>query len=314
MTEGRSPEEPRCAEADLRDSEARCRALAEALRKSEERLRLSQEAGGVGLFDWNLATGEVYWSPSLRDLIGVGAGEAASAETWDNLLHPEDRTAARAAVAAVLADGGKLDVEFRIVRPADGRTLWLASRGEAVLGEDGAPARLVGVNYDVSARKFTEAALWESSERLQLAMRAAELGDWRWDAESDLVTMSERAAAIFGIPPGPHLTWTAMRDLLHPADAERAAAAVSTAVDTDGHYDIEYRLRRPADGREILGRGEGPADLRGRRFAGRHDRRRAGRHRPPLRRGAPAAADPRASPSRQEHPGGLSFPRVGPHR
>ena len=76
----------------------------------------------------------------------------------------------------------------------------------------------------------------------EVALAAARLGDWSWDAASDVVRFSERAAAIFQIPPGPHLTWTKMRELLHPDDAERARVAVERAIQTHSDYDIEYRL------------------------------------------------------------------------
>src|ERR1044071_8696549 len=83
--------------------------------------------------------------------------------------------------------------------------------------------------------------LHSDAERLSLALDAAKLGDWSWDAATDVVTFSERAAQIFQIPAGPHMTWTAMRDLLHPGDAERARAAVEHAIQTHTDYDIEYR-------------------------------------------------------------------------
>ncbi|HEX2254672.1 MAG TPA: PAS domain S-box protein [Thermoanaerobaculia bacterium] len=83
-----------------------------------------------------------------------------------------------------------------------------------------------------------------SAERLNLALSAADLGDWSWDAASDMVTFSERAAEIFGIPPGPQLTWTAMQDLLHPEDRERARQEVERVIAERVQYDIEYRLNR----------------------------------------------------------------------
>ena len=86
---------------------------------------------------------------------------------------------------------------------------------------------------------------------------AAKLGDWSWDASTDVVTFSERAAQIFQIPPGPHMTWTAMRDLLHPADAERARVAVEHAIQTHTDYDIEYRLINGTGERWISARGRG---------------------------------------------------------
>ena len=80
------------------------------------------------------------------------------------------------------------------------------------------------------------------AERLSLALAAAKLGDWSWDAGTDIVSFSSRAAEVFGIPPGPHMTWTAMRELLHPEDRERARLAVEQAITDHSDYAIEYRL------------------------------------------------------------------------
>jgi PAS domain S-box-containing protein len=98
------------------------------------------------------------------------------------------------------------------------------------------------------------------AERLSLALAAARLGDWSWDATTDIVTFSERAAAIFQIPPGPRMTWTAMRSLLHPDDAERVRLAVEHAIETRTDYDIEYRLVNGSGQRWVSARGRGVYD------------------------------------------------------
>ena len=95
------------------------------------------------------------------------------------------------------------------------------------------------------------------AERLSLALAAAKLGDWSWDAASDVVSVSDRAAEIFQLPPGPHMTWTAMRALIHAEDAERARAAVERALQTSTDYDIEYRLINGTGTRWVSARGRG---------------------------------------------------------
>jgi PAS domain S-box-containing protein len=95
------------------------------------------------------------------------------------------------------------------------------------------------------------------AERLSLALAAAKLGDWSWDPTTDIVTFSDRAAEIFQIPPGPRMTWTAMRTLLHPDDAERAREAVERALETHTDYDIEYRLTNGTGERWVCARGRG---------------------------------------------------------
>jgi PAS domain-containing protein len=106
--------------------------------------------------------------------------------------------------------------------------------------------------------------LRSQAERLSLALAAARLGDWSWDAQTDIVTFSDRAADIFQIPPGPHMTWTAMRGLLHPADAERARLAVEASLATRTDYDIEYRLVNGPAERVVSARGRGVYDDDGR--------------------------------------------------
>jgi PAS domain S-box-containing protein len=104
---------------------------------------------------------------------------------------------------------------------------------------------------DVTDRHRRERREREQAERLELALEASGLGDWSWDAGSDLVTLSERAAAIFAVPPGPTMTWTAILDLLHPEDRDRTARAVTDALLGRKLYEAEFRVRRPGDGVEV---------------------------------------------------------------
>lgn len=106
------------------------------------------------------------------------------------------------------------------------------------------------------------AAGWDA-ERLDLVLGASGLGDWSWDAKTDVMTFSMRAAEIFGIPAGPHMTWTAMRELLHPEDRENARIAVEKAVQERGDCAIDYRLVNDGRERWVTARGRGRYDEQG---------------------------------------------------
>lgn len=145
-----------------------------------------------------------------------------------------------------------------------GSVCWLVSQGRVLRDGQGRAERLLGVNIDITHRKLAEDALRDSAARLSLALTEAKLGDWSWDATTDIVTFSERAADIFGIPPGPHLTWTQIRDLLYEADRGRAKQQVEEAIAHHSDYDIEYQIIRPdGDSRWVAAKGRAQYDSSG---------------------------------------------------
>jgi PAS domain S-box-containing protein len=99
--------------------------------------------------------------------------------------------------------------------------------------------------------------LVRAERRLQLALEADGLGDWSWDAETDVVTLGQKTAEIFGLPLE-SITWAHMRDVLHPDDRERARLAVEQALAEHTDYRIEYRVIHP-DGRQrwVCAKGRG---------------------------------------------------------
>jgi len=99
-------------------------------------------------------------------------------------------------------------------------------------------------------------ALLKNAQRLNLAIAAADLGDWTWDAATDLMTLSDRAAEIFGISPGKRFTREALRQILDEKYRDHARTEAQLAVATGSDYDIEYKINHPAgDQRWVFARG-----------------------------------------------------------
>lgn len=136
-----------------------------ALRASEERLRLAQEAGGIGAWEHDLATGRRHWSDSAYRIWGVEPGEAVTLDLILGLIHPEDIGKVREALARAADMVGPLpELQIRIRRRRDGAVRWILSRAEAVAGDDGRPVRHIGVMRDVTEQH-------EAMERMALLMR-----------------------------------------------------------------------------------------------------------------------------------------------
>jgi PAS domain S-box-containing protein len=140
------------------------------MRQSEGRLRLAIQAGGMGIWEWTVATGEVRWSPGLEAIHGMPAGSfPGTFAAFQADIHPDDRDRVREEIAAALARG-EHRVEYRIVRP-DGAVRWVEGRGEVFRDAAGRPERLLGVCTDVTARRSAD------EERRTMERRLAFLGE-----------------------------------------------------------------------------------------------------------------------------------------
>jgi two-component system CheB/CheR fusion protein len=148
-----------------------------ALREAEERLRLSQEAGGIGTWDWEVGTQRAHWSDQIRRLRGLSPRTPASYRAFLERVHPEDRAAFEAALKAA-ADGRTPDLraEFRILRGDTGELRWIATRGEVERDAAGRPLRIRGVELDVTEQRVAETALRESEARLLDLLATLDLG------------------------------------------------------------------------------------------------------------------------------------------
>jgi PAS domain S-box-containing protein len=172
-----------------RDITRRVRAQQE-LQRSREELKLATEAGGVGIWNYDLENETAHWNDILYRLLGLSPRPGPEAmETFFSYIHPDDRCGCLADSRAIM-EQDEIDTEFRIVR-ADGRVRWLAAKGRVYRDKAGRPVRMSGINYDVTERKRTEIELAESRAKMaeslwELAQVNAELSEYAYAASHDL--------------------------------------------------------------------------------------------------------------------------------
>jgi PAS domain S-box-containing protein len=139
----------------------------EALRASEERLRLAQQAARIGSFERNVRTGVVTWTGEMESMHGLPPGGFGGTKTaFENLVHPDDRAQLIDLSDAALKTGQPTTGEWRVVWP-DGSVHWIAGRWQAFMDESGEPSRVVGVNIDVTERRRAEEGLLELNRSLE---------------------------------------------------------------------------------------------------------------------------------------------------
>jgi PAS domain S-box-containing protein len=127
------------------------KAAENALRDSEARLKLAQDAGGVGAWDWDLHADRITWSDSYFRLLGLSpSADLQQLSTFYAAVHPDDRERAAADIERALA-GATYRSEYRILRPS-GEVRWIAGHGQLLTDGLGRPARMIGVAYDVTAQ------------------------------------------------------------------------------------------------------------------------------------------------------------------
>ena len=131
----------------------------EALLETQERFELAVRATNDGIWDWNIVTGELYWSDHTYDLLNYEPREfVPSLERWRSLLHPEESEQVLEGVRRHLELRMPYDVELRI-KTKDGSYRWFRDMGQAVWDANGRPLRMVGSISDVTDRKNAEDAL-----------------------------------------------------------------------------------------------------------------------------------------------------------
>lgn len=132
--------------------------MVEALQSNEERLQLAAKAAQMGLWDWNIITGDVIWSDQCKAHYGYPPETSMTYEMFLQALHPDDRDRVEAALKRAIEERTGYDVTKRTIWP-DGSIHWTNSRAQVHCDTAGKPVRMIGVTFDITERKQMEQAL-----------------------------------------------------------------------------------------------------------------------------------------------------------
>lgn len=230
------------------------------LEVANTRFDLAVKGASDGLWDWQVQSESVWYSPRFRELLGFETDDSANfPDTYSSFhsrLHPDDADATNASIASHLELNDLFDCEFRLKR-SDGEYRWFRARASSTRDDSGHAIRMSGSIQDVHARKEAESALRTAELRLEQALDGAEVAIWDWNVLTGELYVSPQLTLQLGETG----TWTTVDDWLahiHPDDRESAWLAADGSLSGEtGNYEDTFRLRH-ADGtyRWVLARGQ----------------------------------------------------------
>jgi PAS domain S-box-containing protein len=217
-------------------------------RLAEERYDVASRAINEGIYDWDIATGKIYYSERVYDLLGFSSKDYRTVAGWRNRIHPDDLPRFDAGIVAHLKGATeRFECDYRF-RARDGNWRWARQHGIALRDASGRAIRLIGSTGDINELKRTEEALKQSEERYTLAMRAATEGVYEWDLETGKLYISDTTKVFFWSKLE-SLTPKAWNERVHPDDFDAYREAIAAHFKgLKAHFEHEYRVRDPAGG------------------------------------------------------------------
>lgn len=246
----------------LRDNARRRRAEAE-LATMQTWSDLAQTHGGVAAYRYEIGTNQLAWSPSTYALYGWPVDREPDLDGWLAFIHPDDRDQARDTAMRAVQDGEAIEHAFRVLRP-DGSMRWIQDRGMVERDADGRPARVIGLNIDITELESGRHALSQSEELFRFTFENAAVGMAHVAMDGRFLDVNAWMCRFLGYDRDALMAMTFV-EITHPEDldadlalVERLAAGQSDSFTLEKRYlradgstvwaELYVSLRRAADG------------------------------------------------------------------
>ncbi|MBF0380141.1 MAG: PAS domain-containing protein [Magnetococcales bacterium] len=226
-----------------------------ALRESETRFSLAMQGASDGLWDWDLESDEVYFSPRWKNMLGYEENELKNhPDTWRDNLHPDDKPRTFKIVDEYLNQKiNMFEIEFRM-RHKNGHFVPILSRGYVVRDNTGKPTRFVGTHIDITEQRRNELRLKQSEQQFRTLVSNIPGVVYRCALDEDwtMYYISDAIENITGYPAKDFVNnqIRTITSVIHPDDRDMVSRIVNEAVEKREDYLIEYRFVN-RDGHEV---------------------------------------------------------------
>src|SRR6516164_9967984 len=213
----------------------------QALRESEERLRLAAEAGRMFAYSWDAGTDVIERSGESAEILGLEEGAAATGAAVAAMVHPADKEKFEAALSNLTVEKPNLRIAYRVVRP-DGTVIWLERNSRAYFDDHSRIRRIVGMVVDITERKRADEAVRESEKRFRLVASTAPVMIWM-SGQDRMPSYFNHLWLEFTGPSEIELQ-KSLPGLLHPEDRQKSIDIYREAFAQRRPFRKECRLRR----------------------------------------------------------------------
>jgi len=282
------------AELSLQQTNVELKIAKERAIESEERFILAMKASNDGIFDWNLETNEIYYSPGWKKMLGYEDHELSNDFLiWEKTTDPEDVKESWALQQKLITkqiDRFVLEIKMK---HKDGHWVDILARAEAIFNDNGKAVRIIGIHTDITERKQTVILLQEKSDeieaqneeylqineelsqtneeliqakerieetkiRLELAIDAGEHGFWDWNLITNSTYFSPSYYTMLGYADKElPMNLDTFMQLIHSADSMIVMPIVQQSIETGKPYEVEFRLMcKDGSYKWILGKGK----------------------------------------------------------
>jgi two-component system cell cycle sensor histidine kinase PleC len=178
----------------------------------------SLERGRSGLWDWDVAAGQIFWSNSMFDMLGIDPCDPALADGGiDDLMHPDDPSLIAGAQKALFSSDGALEQDFRL-RHVDGHFIWFRARGKKVVDPTDGSLHIVGIAIDISQERSVRAESETLNRRIREAIETISEIFVIWDTDERLVACNSKFRELHGIAAEKAIPGTPRAQLYATAD------------------------------------------------------------------------------------------------
>lgn len=212
------------------------------LKDASERYDAALEGSSVGLWDWNIKTGDLFWSDRFLEIAGmIGVETSPKFIDYIDRIHHKDHSLALAALSKHIEDREPYDIEYRL-RQDNGEFVWIHAKGQAIWDENGKATRMAGSIQDITYKKQAEYDLKFKNNLLQMSEKTAKLGHWIYDIGNQSIFWSDTVYNIHGVDKASYTPEAkGFSDFYHVDDMEEVQNALKDCIKE--HKSFEYRLR-----------------------------------------------------------------------